>query len=789
MKNQFLAALFATALLTAPLARADDFANPTQIATAPDAATPDLSGVKCVLRAQNGQSKFRMGETIRLIASFTSDQSGYKINRFVQGNRGMATLGAVKVTPEVGVIDPLGEIPAPTMMSVNGYVPEPVMLGKKPVEFPFDLNDWARFDQTGAYQVTLATSRVFLAKPGDGKSTGGVFFGSDSNVQITSEPLQIEITPADETWSDQQIELTREFWKKNANTPSYRRSEAPDNDISFIGTRAAMTAIIEHLSQNTAPRSSEDDTYLFRTGLIGFADRDWLLGEMKRVIEQPNSAVTQGFFGVLTELESLRNAPRPAGADATRVKYDKNANGKWIPQQATPAQQKQTDWEKQLGEARAAATADVWQQVAASTPAKTEAARAMTIHTLLELAWQSNLEKEAPIKAQLPQLIAQLAPIFDQLPPLPRAYLLGAQWDRIKSPAFAPALERSRSFPFDPNDYAKREAANLTLKRLAELNPKLGRAQIIAQIQSPNPNVGFEALSSLPDATLPALDDVLATNYIATKGAYLDLSAQLLWRYASPAVLPRIKANYEEFSDSNFTYSVPTLAYFMRVNPGYGAPKIAAYLRKYGHAQYISLLSAVAALEPGPELEALAIANLTNAGEGAAVDSAKTLALIGSSTAKTALMARLRNPEPVAYPKVRARIEPKLVLALADAQGWLCGPTQLREIRDLCQTNEGRQVADQYLQARSDEETFVVNYSSGTREYWSVDRYNGTGMETLRAKLAQFPRGTEFFWQGLERGPDAQSAFESTRKWGANRGLKVESYEKIGARRKALGLN
>ena len=789
MKLFCVRVLLATLLLSAPALLTQTGAR----AVAASSATAQLPGVKCVLRAENGRTQFRQGETISLVASFTSDRPGYQINRLVQRNRGPAKLGDIAITPTAGVTDPLRELPQSGGFLFSGFVPPPVALGEKPVEFAFVLNDWARFDQTGSYQITLSTTRVFIAKPGDKRSGTEFMFGGDT-AQITSESLQIEITPADEIWANQQVELWRAHWQKTANSPRYSAIEPPRDDISFLGTRAAMTAIIEHLASNTRPRSSEDDTTFFRTGLLGFADRDWLIAEMKRAIERPDYAVTQGFFALLTELQSLRPAPRPAGADATRVKYEKDARGHYIPATPTPAQQLQIDWEKRLAAARAAATSRDWLQIAAASRTKTEAARAMTLHSLLELAWLTNLEKEPPVKAQLPQLVAQLAPIFDRLPPLPRAYLLGDQWDRIKSPAFVPALQRSRKIPIAPNDYNAREVASLTLKRLAEIAPQSGRAQIIAQIKHPQAGVDFDALNGLPDATLPALDDVLAKNYLEApaQSEPLALAAKLLWRYASPAVLPRIKASYENSSDRlDYAPLIATLAYFVRVNPGYGIPKVAAQARVFGKRDaYSSFLFDVAALQPSAQIESLAIANLNNQGEGAATDAAQTLGRIGSPAAKNALLARLKNTGDAKYPRVRGHIEWRVVEALASAQGWLCPPAQLRQIRALCQTEQGRNTLDDYLRARTDGEPLVIDYSGGTREFWGVNRYDGRGLKGLRAKLAQFPRGSEFFWQKTgSGGPDADAAFESTRQWAATRGLKIAPYEKIIARRQALGLS
>lgn len=794
MKLPFVGPLLAGLIFAANAANApaDDVPLPNPASAPTTAATAaTFAGVKCVLRAENGQTQFRRGETIHLVASFTSDVPGYKINRLVQRNRGMMELGNIEITPADGVAYPLGQLTEPSFFDYNGPLIEPAALGKKPVEFQFVLNDWARFDKTGVYQVTLATARVFAAKPN--QKPDDFLFPTEPRAQIISAPLSIEIVPADESWANQQIELTRAYWRKTAKAPSYSEIEPPQNDISFLGTRAAMTAIIEHISHNTAPRSSDDDTYAFHTGLIGFTDRAWLIGEMKRTIEQPNYAVTQGFFNLLIELQTMQAAPRPTGADAPRLQYDKGTDGKWIARKPTPAQQLQLDWEQRQADARDAATASEWLQISAASDWKTGKASAMTLHTLLELAWLTNLGKEAPIKAQLPKLIAQLAPIFDQLPPLPRAYLLGDEWDRIKSPAFVPALERARKLPVDKDDYYAKDAASLTLKRLAEIAPKSGRAQIIEAIKHPQAGVDFKALSGLPDKTLPALDDVLATNYLDAdaQSESLALAAKLLWRYASPAVLPRIKASYESSSDRlDYAPTVATLAYFVRVNPGYGVPKVAARARDFGKRDfYSSFLFDVASLQFSPQLETLAIANLTNAGEGSAGDAAKTLARFGSPAARNALMARLKNTSDAKYPKVRARVESKLVEALANGQSWLCPPTQLRQIRALCQTDEGRRIADEYLRARANREPLVVNYSSGTDNYWDVARYSGRGMEDLRAKLAQFPRGTQFFWQMTgSRGPDATKDFAATQKWAAQRGLKIEPYEKIGARRKALGL-
>ena len=789
MKPILALAFFAATALIAPGARADDSTSPAPTAAVADAATPSLSGVKCVLRAANGQTQFRQGETISLVASFTSDRPGYKINMFVRDDRGMATLGAVKVSPSENVTDPIGELPPPTFLSVMGNIPSPMTLSEKPVEFPFVLNDWARFDKPGVYQVTLSTARVFMAKSADKRDGLSFIFNSSSSSPITSEPLQIEITPADENWSNQQVEITREFWRKQGNAPSYPGIERPENDISFLGTRAAMTAIIEHLGQNTQPRSSGDDTYLFHTGFIGFADRPWLISEMKRAIEQPNYTVTQGFFQLLTELQSLQNTPRPAGADASFVgskkdaegQYVKDAKGQYIPATPTPAQQLQIDWQKRRADAAGAAWLLDWQQTAEAVDWKTGATRALTLHSLLELAWNGNRQNEPPIKAELPKLIAQLAPVFDQLPPLPRLYLLGQEWENIKSPAFAPALARLWKTTVATDDYYAKENADLTLQRLVELDPKRNRALVVEQIKAAKPRVSIKALGILPDATLPALDDVLAAKFENPRDENRTLSALLVERYASAAILPRIKTEFENSSDRlGNDMNATLLAYFVRVNPGYGIAKLKQKLNETRKWQDNDLLSGVASLQFNPQIEALAINNLSNAGEGAAKDAARTLARFGSPAAQSALINRLQNTGDAKYPQARGRIEYQLVEALANARNWLCSPAQLEQIRKLCLTDDGRRTADEYLRARAESATngkpFWISYTTGPDERWGVERYSGLGLENLRAKLAQFPRGSAFTWQKVNSGPGADQVFEATKQWATQRGLKIEAY-------------
>ena len=739
-----------------------------------DEPPANLPGVSCVLRTQNGQARFQQGETIRLIAAFSSDRPGYKIARYVSDRRGMSPLGVIQVTPDEGATDPIGQLPPPNAFFYEGPPPPtPVVLGEKPVEFPFTLNDWVRFDAPGIYQITLVTPRVF---PSDGsvKEPSSFLFFPANSALTTSTPLQIEIVPTDENWARAQIESYQQYWRKKAGLPEYSEVKLPPNDIRYLGTRAAMTAILEHLGDNTKPRSSGDDSYFYRPALLGFAEQNWLIAKMKRFLARPDYSVTQGFLNILAELEALENTPRPAGADASRPKTVRDEKGQWV-SQPTPAQKLQTAYETQLARARNVAALENWQQTARIVATKTPAERAMTLHSLLELAWMTQVGKNSRVAARVPELSAQLAPVFDQLPPLPRVYLLTDGWKNIANPQFAPALRRLWNAPAPKtNDWDADDADDLVLRRLYQLNPRQNRALILEQIARPHPRAGFDALEVLPDATLPTLDQTLAKNYANSKTDDDHvLFARLIARYATVNIAPQLKAELNTPGAMDTRILTALLAYFLRVEPAFGQSKLEAALTAYRPRDYSSLLGDVASLQWNSALERVAISHLTNAGEGVAIDAAQTLRLYGSPAAQSALIARLKNTGDAKYPKIRARIEGALVSALADAQNWLCPPSQLQQIRALCRTDAGRGNADEYLRSRTGAKVHVDITPDG---YWNVDHYTGRGTQTLRAKLAQFPRGTQFSWQTLSFDRQEKHVFDALQQAVAARGSTLQRW-------------
>lgn len=729
-------------------------------------------GVTCTLRALDGKTRFQQGATIRLAAAFSSDRPGYKLIRYDDGRRGMSPFGTIHVAPQEGVADPLADLPPPHGWSYSGPPPPaPVVLSDKPFEMPLVLNEWLRFDRPGAYRVYVTTRRVL---PDTGKPAGDGFsgmLGPGPRFETTSDILQLEIVPADPTCARTQVEAQKSRWADR--TQHYTAQPRLEGEVQYLGTPEAAQAILEQMGDSSRPRSSADESWFWRPALVAFPDRDWLIAEMQRTLVRPDYAVTQGFLTSLALLSAQRRMPHPAGADATPPHYTRNAQGKWV-SQPTPPQRLQSDWEERLDQAQTGMLRAAWQRLAQAVAAKLPAARAVSLHTLLELAWLNHrLGEDARVQARVPQLVTWLAPVFDRLPPLPQGYLLGNEWPNIKSRAFLPALLRLWNAAQLLRDGQRPDLSDLILRRIHELSPQTGRAFILNEMISPRPRVSFAALRILPDTALPTLDEKLVDN-LEHRRSNDELPALLIARYASPAAAPRLQKLLDDPNGTlAYSFSVPLAVYFLRVDPVYGKQVAERLLVRTKNDTYTRAFSEMAALQMGPLLEQLAIAHLDDASAGVEADAADMLGHYGSPGAKPALMARLKRIQDLQYPKVRERVELALVTALTTAQGWLCSDQDLRAIRDLCQTPQGLRYMDDYLRPREVPKVHV-HYQMGERGYWGVGRYSGRGLETLRAKLAQFPRGTIFSWQTLSYGAAETGVFHDLQLFVHARGTTLE---------------
>lgn len=117
-------------------------------------ARQDNLGVRVTLSIRGGQTTFKTGETIRLVASFAANGPDWGLDTHTQSTASLSD--RLIVSPSAGVLDILaavGKIPSDT-----GTVHYP--LGDRPQEVTVVANQFFRFDRAGDYQLILRTKRA-----------------------------------------------------------------------------------------------------------------------------------------------------------------------------------------------------------------------------------------------------------------------------------------------------------------------------------------------------------------------------------------------------------------------------------------------------------------------------------------------------------------------------------------------------------------------------------------------------------------------------------------------------
>src|SRR5262245_16233236 len=201
-----------------------------------------------------------------------------------------------------------------------------------------------------------------------------------------------------------------------------------------------------------------------------------------------------------------------------------------------------------------------------------QGAQPITAQSLLEMLKNSGRNRLIFISGQgqrsEPDLVKKLAPeiikFFDELPTSMQSTLLFYRWKQLAGPEMLPIIRR---ICLGKLAYELRDIA---LKRLYESIPREGREFILEELRRPIPSVEIGTLSLLPDETLPELDELWVDNLEKGRGDRVVMS-QLIERYATATVLPRVRAIYGDKAGNQVClYQAPLLAYFLRVDPAMG---------------------------------------------------------------------------------------------------------------------------------------------------------------------------------------------------------------------------
>jgi hypothetical protein len=718
-------------------------------------------GVTLILRFGEGKTKWRQGEAIRVELDFVTNRPGaYVFDNALHDRSGRLGIDAFILDPQAGAADPLYDYFHGRRSGFMGGISSPGPMGKGGRVIRYELNEWLRFERPGRYRLFVNSGRV---SPGGGRRET-----LPRPLSVVSNVVEFDVLPRDEAWEEEALREAVSALAASGRTPAYGQEEeaehtAPCRALRFLNTEAAARAMVRLF--RGADQLCEFQ-YFF--GLLGSPHRELVVREMERGIADASQPISILYLDTLSRLAAALKSqapPRPydPAADEAEAKL-------WREEF-----RKRLDAQNDLLLAYARRLKD-------SLAGKMPEARALSLKTLLDVPGRVPPEKKTgEVAAWLGELPAELASIFPDLTPELQGRLLDPRWLKAAGAAAVPALRRLFENPPPGGD--DRYFRGTVLRRIYDLAPAEGRELIIKEASRPRPRADYKSLSLLPEESLPELDDVLVANLeknvpyeeptpVGGDEQYrsVEVISRLIERYASPAILPRVRAVYRRVPANSWGCLPQSalLAYMARAEPAAGTELIREALAARDEGQsrcYTSVLGEVAGLHMSPELEGVAASALSDPDPEVVNSAAGVLGAHGSAASEEKLWLRLEEwhdtwqsraaemagkhpglPEEGADPlAVEALIESALVRALTTGQAWLADAGRLKRLKSLCLTKESRGEVERLLKAGPPTVSITFDGANGKPLYLNVSpQYHFSSVEAFRRKLLQYPPGTSF---------------------------------------------
>src|SRR5215831_15324134 len=470
--------------------------------------------VSLTLTTKDGKSKFRVGEAIEVELRFQATEPGkYGVwtTRPVRQVR-RPEFDHFTVEPSAGVADPL--VDSFAQISSGAFVgrpPRAVPLSSVPTVVGVPMNEWLSIRHPGHYRIAADTTRVVTTD------------NPPRTVTLHSNTIEIDLVEPRPGWTENSLrQAVATLERPDPPEPKIgeeydpRPREVHDADaaaaarvLRFLETKEAARALARFYEHGPVMAQSE-----LRAGLFASPHRSEVIAAMEEAIAAPDVPVNYSYLGVLIQLVNLtRYGPMPyytpKGPDEIR---------KWLDEVEKPYRDRSQSTEP-----------DYFKRLADAIGTKEGQARAISLETLINRGSQF----------AGPDLQKGIAENFAALPEVSQQSLLTNGWTNISSPAMEPVV-RSLAGGNSP----LRDSA---LVRLWEFDPGAARAVTLDRIRradiAPGPYNDYRILLSLPEATLPEMDDALVMALEQGKPR-VDV---LIARYASDGARGSLRAWAEHF--------------------------------------------------------------------------------------------------------------------------------------------------------------------------------------------------------------------------------------------------
>jgi hypothetical protein len=576
---------------------------------------------------------------------------------------------------------------------------------------------------------------------------------------VRSNTLDLEIKLSSPDWHAVQLTGIVEILSGHSSPEEMQRAA---HRLRFLNSAASTVELAKLFSgvERNDPASTE-----FFFGLYGSPNRQLAIDSLHKEIEAPEHAISQSFLNTLVDLQ-IDSDPAwtpPASSNSPEAVRTFDAYER---------RRKAHELELLKVECR---------KLLAALPLKIRQARALSALGVLVT------ESDDPdfIQAARPILIAA----WDDLPLASQQGLVDSQWSLVDVQEMVPILVRMASGPVPTAHMYAATIRDTILKRLRELDPAVARPLILSELQKSKGEPTVELLELLePQDVALAIQPVIDR---IDEGRPKDDDFARLDQFGGLGALAPIKNAFEKnLGTMDCRQMASTLRYFLRVAPEYGATQVAASLKTKGRVDaYGTKLDCRGSIlfsldDQFSPAEQVAIRTLDDPNPEIVQDAAQSLGRWGSSAAEAPLWARMerfhaqwahRSPK-----DFDATVEQNLVSALAGGTNWLCTPEKLARLKGLAVTDYERTQIETWMDEWKDGPPLV------TPNWWGEDAVefgllasSGLTVDQIRAKLAQFPQGTQVSWQIWQPGYIASSItmkrqeaeFEAMRAFSAQKGV------------------
>ena len=214
--------------------------------------------------------QFRQGESIWLELDFSAPlPNDFKVLTNYT-DRDMAR-EEFAVAPQTGWSDPFWAYERLLRVQAGSFQFKEVRPSESAVRVRINLNQWIRFDQPGAYRVSVISPRA-----------GSLF-------RLKSNEIPVTILPADPAWLHARFVRDRERLSFD---------EDAIHDLTNLGTEEAAIEMARHVGQDIR------FLRLYESGIVRSPFRALAVRAMKRLLADPDFSVTELFLAALANVSA-----------------------------------------------------------------------------------------------------------------------------------------------------------------------------------------------------------------------------------------------------------------------------------------------------------------------------------------------------------------------------------------------------------------------------------------------------------------------------------------------------